>query len=250
MGRLFVATVVGLWCWLLLPGSVRADELWICIQKDNRLLLTDNPAGYSVCRRQGVSSAQSAMDTDFEKVSLIAQGMTEAQVLKVAGEPVQKQSMRCDPGEPRPRLVDCTRWVYYYGNLAWQADVTFVSGRVRYIHKFRPAWSSVEPEAEYQKPSAPTPGPTDSAAQPKAEPPPRGTISFEKFRLLSTGMNEGEVLGVAGEPAYSYKLTCDVSITLEVSCPKRWVYNYDEKWSAELTIIGGRVTNVTNYRRP
>jgi hypothetical protein len=250
MGRLFVATVVGLWCWLLLPGSARADELWICIQKDNRLLLTDNPAGYSVCRRQGISSSQSTKDTDFEQVLLIAQGMTEPQVVKITGEPAQKIPIRCDPGEARHRLVDCTRWVYYYGNFAWQVDVTFVSGRVRYINKVRPLWSSVEQEAADQRPLAPKPGPTDSAVQPKAEPPPRGTITFEKFRLLSTGMNEGEVRGVAGEPAYTYKLTCDVSITLGVSCPRRWVYNYEEKWVAELTIIDGRVTNVTNYRRP
>src|SRR5206468_9597094 len=187
-----------------------ADEWWICLQKDNRLLLTDNPAGNSVCRKQGNSSSQPAKDTDFEKVLLIAQGMTEAQVVKITGEPAQKILIRCDPGEAQPRLVDCTRWVYYYGNFAWQADVTFVSGRVQYINKVRPAWSSVEPEAEYQKPSAPTPGSTDSAAQPKAEPPPLGTITFEKFRLLSTGMNEVEVRGVAGEPAYTYKLTCHV----------------------------------------
>src|SRR5437773_8802830 len=211
MGLFLTATVMGMWIWLLLPGVGQADELWICIQKDNRLLLTDNPAGYSVCRRQGTSSLQSTKDTDFEKMLLIAQGMTEAQVVKITGEPAQKIPIRCDPGEPRHRLVDCTRWVYYYGNFAWQADVTFVSGRVTHINKFRPAWSSVEPEAEYQKPSAPTPGSTDSAAQPKAEPPSRGTITFEKFRRLSTGMNEGEVLGVAGEPAYTYKLMWAVS---------------------------------------
>jgi len=250
MERFLVATVVGLWLWLLLPGFAGADELWICVQKDNRLLLTDNPAGYSTCRRQGVSSLHSPEDTDFEKVILIAQGMTEAQVLKIAGEPVQKLPIRCDPGETRPRSVDCVRWVYYYGNFAWQADVTFVSGLVRYIHRFRPAWSSVEPETDYQAPSASKPTQPDSAVQPKAEHPPRGAISFEKFRLLSVGMNEGEVLGIAGEPAYTYKLTCDVSITLGASCPKRWVFNYDDNWAVELTIIGGRVINVTNYRLP
>ena len=67
---------------------------------------------------------------------------------------------------------------------------------------------------------------------------------------ISLDVMPGEVLGIAGEPAYTYKLTCDVSITLGVSCPKRWVYNYDDKWAAELTIIGGQVINVTNYRRP
>lgn len=250
MGRFLTATVMGMWIWLFLPGVGQADELWICLQKDNRLLLTDNPAGYSVCRRQGTSSLQSTKDTDFEKVLLIDQGMTEAQVVKITGEPEEKIAIRCDPGEGRPRSVDCRRWVYYYGNFAWRVDVTFVSGRVRYINKVRPPWSSVEQEAADQKPLEPTPGPTDSAVQPKAELPPRGTITFEKFRLLSTGMNEGEVLGLAGDPAHTYKLTCDVSITLGVSCPKRWVYNYDDKWSVELTIIDGRVTNVTNYRRP
>src|SRR3989442_15621867 len=109
MGRFLTATVMGMWIWLLLPGVGQADELWICLQKDNRLLLTDNPAGYSACRRQGTSSLQSTQDTDFEKVLLIAQGMTEPQVVKITREPGQKIPIRCNPGEARPRMWDWLR---------------------------------------------------------------------------------------------------------------------------------------------
>ncbi len=62
-------------------------------------------------------------------------------------------------------------------------------------------------------------------------------------------MSESEVRSLAGEPASTYTLSCDLSVTLGISCPKRWVYNYSDKWVAEVTIAGGRVTEVTNFRR-
>jgi hypothetical protein len=75
-----------------------------------------------------------------------------------------------------------------------------------------------------------------------------GDITFEKFRQISSGMTEGEVLRLAGEPADKYNLNCDLSITPVVSCPKVWVYYYEDKWVAELTFVSGRVTRINNYR--
>jgi hypothetical protein len=75
-----------------------------------------------------------------------------------------------------------------------------------------------------------------------------GVITFEKFRQVSSGMTEGEVSGLAGQPADKYNLNCDLSVTPVVSCPKVWVYYYEEKWVAELTFVSGRVTKINNYR--
>jgi len=83
----------------------------------------------------------------------------------------------------------------------------------------------------------------------KLEVPPGG-ITFETFRLLSTGMTEGEVLGQAGSPEHTYAITCDISVNIAVSCSKRWVYHYltDNQWIVELTFVRGRVTAVDNFR--
>jgi len=229
------------------PPFADAAEMWKCVDKD-RLVLTDNPSGYGVCKRMGLSS-QGGRDTELENVLAITRNMTPEEVLRLAGEPVKKITYQCDPGNSPPRLVECTRWVYYYGDFEWQADVTFVSGKVWLVNQSRPPWATVEPPSKSQ--SAETTK-TDSAKPTSPTPPeqrPRGTIEFEQFRLLSVGMNESEVRGLAGEPASTYAVSCDLSVTLGISCPKRWVYNYSDKWVAEVTIAGGRVTEVTNFRR-
>jgi hypothetical protein len=76
----------------------------------------------------------------------------------------------------------------------------------------------------------------------------RGVITFEKFRQFSTGMTEGEILRLAGQPAETYNITCDISIGPFISCPRVWVYFYEEKWVAELTFVSGRVAEVNNFR--
>ena len=77
---------------------------------------------------------------------------------------------------------------------------------------------------------------------------PQGQIDFQTFRLLSVGMSEGEVLGLAGPPAHEYKLTCDFSLNFLVSCPKRWVYSSQDDWIIELTLLRGRLANINNTR--
>lgn len=231
------------------PPFADAAELWKCVDKD-RLVLTDNPAGYGVCQRMGYSS-QGRRDTDLEQVLAITQNMTVEDVLRISGEPAQKFTYQCDPGNSPPRLVECTRWVYYYGDFAWQADVTFVSGKVQLVNKSRPPWAAVEqenksPTTEKTRSDSTTP----AGSPPQQEQRPLGTIEFEQFRLLSVGMSQSEVRGIAGEPASTYKPSCDLSITLGISCPTRWVYHYSDKWVAEVTIVGGRVTEVTNFRHP
>jgi hypothetical protein len=250
MRRLPLFLVVVFLSWIFAaPPFADAAEIWKCIGGPGEVL-TDNPSSYGVCQRMGLSS-QSRRDTDFEKVLAITQNMTAEDVLRIAGEPVQKFTYQCDPGNRPPKLVECTRWVYYYGDFEWQADVTFVSGKVRLVNKSQPPWANVE-----QASKSPTTKQRGSDSTPPADSPPqqtqrpRGTIEFEQFRLLSVGMSESEVRGVAGEPASTYMLSCDLSVTLGISCPKRWVYNYSDKWVAEVTIAGGRVTEVTNFRLP
>ena len=103
------------------------------------------------------------------------------------------------------------------------------------------------------------------------EPRAPGAIDFEKFRMISQGMSEGEVIGLAGPPAHQYNVTCDLSVTTPLvipsvpphavtdprvippaPCPRRWVYTYgdDNKWTVEVTFVGDRVTDVNNFRRP
>src|SRR5438094_1706206 len=122
------------------PPFAGAAEMWKCVDAaKNQLVLTDNPSGYGVCKRMGLSS-QGRRDTVFENVLAITQSMTVEEVRRLAGEPAQTFTYQCDPGNTPPRLVECTRWVYYYGDFEWQADVTFVSGKVRLVNQSRPPW--------------------------------------------------------------------------------------------------------------
>ena len=180
------------------------------------------------------------------KIRLLVQGMTEDQVLDQVGKPAAQFDINCNPGFSSG-LVPCKRWIYYYGDTKWVAEVTFISSRVHFIFKHQsdvPALGLDQyPKLEDSKRES-----SSSVEQPKTEQRPRGSIEFEKFRLLSLGMSEGEVISLAGEPAYKYALSCDLSITPGASCPKRWVYNYSDNWVAELTILGGRVLNINSFR--
>src|SRR2546428_317838 len=108
--------------------------MWKCVDKD-RLVLTDNPSGYGVCKRMGLSS-QGERDTDLENVLAITRNMTPEEVLRLAGEPAKKITYQCDPGNSPPRLVECTRWVYNYSD-KWVAEVTIAGGRVTEVTNFR-----------------------------------------------------------------------------------------------------------------
>jgi hypothetical protein len=76
-----------------------------------------------------------------------------------------------------------------------------------------------------------------------------GEIDFEKFRMLSEGMTEGDVLALAGSPGSEYSANCSPSL-IPVACPKYWVYTYGGNWSVLVTIRDGRVIGITNDRHP
>jgi len=66
-----------------------------------------------------------------------------------------------------------------------------------------------------------------------------GEISFEIFRMLSTGMTEAEVLTRAGTPKYIFRYIFRNT--------QSWVYTQND-WLVEVTISGGRVANIAWYR--
>lgn len=125
-----------------------------------------------------------------------------------------------------------------------------------------------EPSAIPQPNEVNTRPPTSSVSEEARAP---GAIDFEKFRMISQGMSEGEVIGLAGPPAHQYNVACDLSVTTPLvvpsvpphagtnplviappPCPRRWVYTYgdDNRWTVEVTFVGGRMTDVNNFRRP
>lgn len=65
-----------------------------------------------------------------------------------------------------------------------------------------------------------------------------GQISFETFRMLSTGMTETEVLVRAGPPRYKFRLSIGTIV---------WAYANDD-WIIEVTFSGGRVADINRYR--
>jgi len=73
------------------------------------------------------------------------------------------------------------------------------------------------------------------------EPPIRrlpGEISFETYRMLSTGTSEAEILTRAGQPRYTFRIARGTWV---------WVYLNDE-WLVEVTFSGGTVANIARYR--
>jgi hypothetical protein len=98
------------------------------------------------------------------------------------------------------------------------------------------------------------PGPTPPAAlAPSAKAGPNdgaaGKIDFEKFRMLSEGMTESDVLALAGSPGSEYTANCSSSL-IPVACPKYWIYTYGGNWAVSVTLLDGRVIGITNDRRP
>ena len=84
-------------------------------------------------------------------------------------------------------------------------------------------------------------------ASPDKETP--GEIDFEKFRMLSEGMTEGDVLTLAGSPGSEYSANCSPTL-IPVACPKYWAYTYGDNWTVLVTIRDGRVIGITNDRHP
>jgi len=76
-----------------------------------------------------------------------------------------------------------------------------------------------------------------------------GKIDFEKFRMLSEGMTESDVLALAGSPGSEYSANCSPSL-IPVACPKYWIYTYGDNWTVSVTLRDGRVIAITNDRHP
>jgi hypothetical protein len=74
-----------------------------------------------------------------------------------------------------------------------------------------------------------------------------GNIDFEKFRMLSEGMTESDVLALAGSPGSEYSANCSPSL-FPVACPKYWTYTYGDNWTVSVTLLDGRVIRITNDR--
>ena len=100
---------------------------------------------------------------------------------------------------------------------------------------------------------SPLPVPTAPAAKAPSSVGPNeqapGEIDFEKFRMLSEGMTESDVLALAGSPGSEYSAGCSPSF-IPVACPKYWAYTYGSNWTVLVTIRDGRVIGITNDRHP
>ncbi len=93
------------------------------------------------------------------------------------------------------------------------------------------------------RPAEPVPAVNEYPGSPgidRHDPPTRrlpGEISFETYRMLSTGTTEAEILTRAGQPRYTFRIALGTWV---------WVYLNDE-WLVEVTFSGGRVANISRY---
>jgi hypothetical protein len=70
-----------------------------------------------------------------------------------------------------------------------------------------------------------------------------GQITFETFRMISTGMTREEVVKLAGPPTAETYRGC-------LHCSMRWIYNRDDGWIVEVTFSEyGQVARVTSERQ-
>ncbi len=110
--------------------------------------------------------------------------------------------------------------------------------------KYEPKAKLVIKSKEPGSPSEPVPAVNENPVSPgidRHEPPVRrlpGEISFETYRMLSTGTSEAEILTRAGHPRYTFRIARGTWV---------WVYLNDE-WLVEVTFSGGTVANIARYR--
>jgi hypothetical protein len=84
----------------------------------------------------------------------------------------------------------------------------------------------------------PEPARRRSRIEPPEERRQPGQISFETFRMLSTGMTETEILERAGAPKHRFRLSLGTVV---------WAYANDD-WIVEITFSGGRAAEINRYR--
>jgi hypothetical protein len=165
------------------------------------------------------SAERSRGKIDYEQFRLLSTGMTEKEVLTVAGEPARKFiGYTCDQVQRTRGAGSWQCWIYEYGD--WVVEVLIESGRVQSVVNYR-----------------------KNSLLPSTQRPP-GEIDFETFRLISTGMTRQEVLNLAGPPAEQY-VRDERGQRFE-----RWRYFYGDDWVAEISFNRfGQVANINSYRR-
>jgi len=85
-----------------------------------------------------------------------------------------------------------------------------------------------------------------------------GDITFEQFRMLSTGMTEGQVLAKIGPPASRITISCTATSeklspqdrTTTVTCPTLWTYIMGDGWTADLTFSANRLVDIQSTKTP
>jgi hypothetical protein len=85
-----------------------------------------------------------------------------------------------------------------------------------------------------------------------------GQITFEQFRMLSTGMTEGQVLVKVGAPLSKVTLSCTATSeklspqdrVTTVTCPALWTYSLGDGWTGDLTFLSGRLVDIDNTKIP
>jgi Protein of unknown function (DUF2845) len=92
-----------------------------------------------------------------------------------------------------------------------------------------------------------------------------GQITFEQFRMLSTGMTEGQVLAKLGAPSSQVTLSCTATsqglterhqgTTIQnesttVTCPTLWTYIMGDGWTGDLTFFEGQLVDIQNTKTP
>jgi hypothetical protein len=76
-----------------------------------------------------------------------------------------------------------------------------------------------------------------------------GEMTFEKFRMLSTGMTEGQVLAKVGSPSSRFVTSCILTAQV-VTCPTIWTYLLGDGWTADLIFANGRLQKIDQTKTP
>jgi hypothetical protein len=78
-------------------------------------------------------------------------------------------------------------------------------------------------------------------------------MTFEDFRMISTGASQGDVLAYVGPPSYRDTTNCFAQrtpATINVACREIWTYRMEDKWVAVLEFVGGSLNSIQNKRLP
>jgi hypothetical protein len=105
-----------------------------------------------------------------------------------------------------------------------------------------------------------SPSPSSSAAEPSVEARLQetskpGETSFDKFKNVTAGMTESQVLATVGPPDSEFTFSCAATTPSKVTpqetrCPKMWTYNLRDGWTGDLMIDAGRGRGITSSKDP